>query len=463
MSMNAIHVMMFPWSAFGHLIPFFQLSIALAKAGVRVSFISTPKNIQRLPKLPSTLAHLVELVQLPLPTLDKELLPEGAEATVDIPFEQIQYLKLAYDQLQHAVKQFVANESPDWIICDFSPHWMKDIAQEFQVRLVFYSVFSASAMAIIGPCTRKFPIYPESLTVPPEWVTFPSSVAFRRQEAIAFCAGVNQVNASGVCDWERMATVCGASKAVLFRSCNEIEGEYLNLFQKLVGKPVIPIGLLPVERPERERGIVDGCSDDIFEWLDKQGSKSVVFVGFGSECKLSKDQVFEIAYGLEESQLPFLWELRKPSWASTDQDSVPYGFHGRTSNRGIVCMGWIPQQEILAHPSIGGSLFHSGWGSAIEALQFGHSLVVLPFIIDQPLNARFLVEKGLAIEVKRNEDGSFTGNDIARSLRQAMVLEESKKLRINTREAAAVVGNLKLHQDLYIAAFVQFLKDETGN
>nr|KYP77154.1 Flavanone 7-O-glucoside 2''-O-beta-L-rhamnosyltransferase [Cajanus cajan] len=223
-----------------------------------------------------------------------------------------------------------------------------------------------------------------------------------------------------------MATVCGASKAVLFRSCNEIEGEYLNLFQKLVGKPVIPIGLLPVERPERERGIVDGCSDDIFEWLDKQGSKSVVFVG-------------------------------------TDQDSVPYGFHGRTSNRGIVCMGWIPQQEILAHPSIGGSLFHSGWGSAIEALQFGHSLVVLPFIIDQPLNARFLVEKGLAIEVKRNEDGSFTGNDIARSLRQAMVLEESKKLRINTREAAAVVGNLKLHQDLYIAAFVQFLKDETGN
>ncbi|KAL2336013.1 hypothetical protein Fmac_010459 [Flemingia macrophylla] len=144
---------------------------------------------------------------------------------------------------------------------------------------------------------------------------------------------------------------------------------------------------------------------------------------------------------------------------STDQDSLPVGFHERTSNRGIVYMGWIPQQEILAHPSIGGYLFHSGWGSAIEALQFGHSLVVLPFIIDQPLNARFLVEKGLAIEVKRNEDGSFTGNDIATSLRQAMVLEESKKLRINTRQAAAIVGNLKLHQDHYIAAFVQFLKD----
>ncbi|KAL2336011.1 hypothetical protein Fmac_010457 [Flemingia macrophylla] len=401
----------------------------------------------------------LDLVQFPLPSLDKELLPEGAEDTVDIPFEKIQYLKLAYDQLQHAVKQFVANQLPDWIICDFSPHWMPDIAQELKVKLIYYSVFSTCSMTTLGPSARKVPIPPESLLVPPEWVTFPSSVAFKIHEAIPFCSGANQINASGISDLERLAKVLISSEAVLFRSCHEIEGEYLDACQKLVGKPVIPIGLLPVEKPERDGGIVDECNGNIFEWLDKQASKSVVFVGFGSECKLSKDQVFEIAYGLEESQLPFLWALRKPSWASTDQDSVPVGFHERTSNRGIVRMGWIQQQEILAHPSIGGSLFHSGWGSVIETLQFGHSLVVLPFIADQPLNARFLVDKGLAMEVKKNEDGSFTGNDIATTLRQAMVLEESKKLRIYARKAAAIVGNLKLHQDHYIAAFVQFLKD----
>ena len=73
-------------------------------------------------------------------------------------------------------------------------------------------------------------------------------------------------------------------------------------------------------------------------------------------------------------------------------------------------MGWIPQ-EILTHSSIGGSLFHSGWGSAIETLQFENNLVVLPFIADQLLNARLLVEKDLAIEVKRNEDGTFTRNN----------------------------------------------------
>ncbi|KHN46706.1 Putative UDP-rhamnose:rhamnosyltransferase 1 [Glycine soja] len=351
---NAIHVLMLPRSAFGHLMPFFQLSIALAKAGVHVSFISTPKKIQRLPKIPSTLSHSVHFVQLPLPSLDNELLAEGAEATVDIPFEKVQYLKAAYDQMQHSVKQFVANQSPDCIICDFSPHWIIDIALEFQVQ------------------------------------------------------GKHHQN-----------------------GCYEIGGEYLNAFQKLVGKPVIPIGLLPVDRAqrerERERGIVDECSgkNKIFEWLDKQASKSVVFVGFGSECKLSKDQVSEIAYGLEESQLLLLWALRKPSWASNDQDSLPVGFIERTSNRGVVVWdGYHNKKYWHIH--------------LLEGLCF---------------------TQGLAIEVRRNEDGSFTRNDIGTSLRQAMVLEEGKKIRINTREAAAIVGNLKLHQDHYIVAFVLFLKD----
>ncbi|KAH0980253.1 hypothetical protein GBA52_007430 [Prunus armeniaca] len=70
--------------------------------------------------------------------------------------------------------------------------------------------------------------------------------------------------------------------------------------------------------------------------------------------------------------------------------------------------------EILGHPSVGESLFLSGWGSVIETLQFGH--VVLTFIIGQPLNARLLVEKDLAVEVKRTEDGSFCKDDMAKTL-----------------------------------------------
>ena len=95
-----VHVVMLPWSAFGHLIPFFQLSIALAKSGIHVSFVSTPRNIQRLPKVPPSLATLITLVEFSLPKLDNDLLPEGSEATVDVPVDKVEYLKLAYDRLQ---------------------------------------------------------------------------------------------------------------------------------------------------------------------------------------------------------------------------------------------------------------------------------------------------------------------------------------------------------------------------
>ncbi|MED6149063.1 hypothetical protein PIB30_058972 [Stylosanthes scabra] len=451
------HVVMLPWSAFGHLIPFYQLSIAIAKSGIHVSFISSPKNIQRLPKTPSDLSHLLHFVEIPLPSsLDSSHL-SGGEATVDIPFDKIQYLKVAWDQMQNPVKELVSKLQPNWIICDFHPHWIVQIAKELHVKLMYFSPHSASTIVFFGPPgPLRALTSPEALTSPREWVNFPSSVAFQRHEAIAFYQAAYIENVTGITDADRLASVIDGVNAVAFRSCYEMEGEYLNLYQELIGKPVIPVGLLPPEMPERR--LVDESWSKTFEWLDAQASKSVVFVGFGSECKLSKEQVFEIAYGLELSDIPFLWTLRKPSWAIDDHDSLPPGFYERIAQRGKVCFGWAPQTEILANKSIGGSLFHSGWGSIIETLMFGHTLVVLPFVIDQPLNAKALVDKGLAIEVKRNdEDGSFSRDDIAKCLREAMVLEEGEKLRIKTREVSKVVGDLKLQQD-YLEEFVKFLR-----
>ncbi|CAB4270063.1 unnamed protein product [Prunus armeniaca] len=470
MAKDHLHVVMLPWSAFGHMIPFFQLSIALAKAKVHVSYISTPKNIQRLPKISPDLQPFIQLVPIPLPALDADLLPPGSEATVDVPFEKIDQLKVAYDHLQQPIKQFIGDQLPDWLILDFAPHWAVEIGQEYGVPLVLFSVFSAatctssgSAEYISGADRNYAPPSVESLTSKPEWVTFPSLVAFRENEAAHVHSGFYGVNGSGISDAARLAKIQSASQALAVRTCNEFEGEYLEIYKKITGKLVIPTGFLPPEQhARRAKGEIssDGSPNNvIFDWLDKQKPKSVVFVGFGSECKLSKEQAFEIAHGLELSELPFLWALRKPNWADSDADALPPGFVERTSEKGLVCLGWVPQMEILGHPSVGGSLFHSGWGSVIETLQFGHVLIVLPFIIDQPLNARLLVEKDLAVEVKRTEDGSFCKDDIAKALRHAMVAEEGEKLRSNARKAAKVFADHKLHQDHYLGQFVHYLKN----
>ncbi|GMI99014.1 UDP-glycosyltransferase 91C1 [Hibiscus trionum] len=455
------HVVMVPWLAFGHLIPFFQLSLQLARVGFKVSFVSTPGNIKRLPKVPANIAALVELVAFPLPSLDNEqLLPQGCEATVDIPSEKIPYLKIAYDLLRHPVKQFIVDRKPGWILADVIPYWVVDIAKEHNIPLAIFSVFSAATSCFFG--RKKNMSSLECLTSTPELFDVLSPLAYPRFLATGMHEGFYGENASGISDTERVAKIIQASKVVAFRTCPEYEAEYLNILEKIIStgtgtghdkhKSVFPIGLLLPEKPEGR------TANDIFGWLDVQKANSVVFVGFGSECKLSKEQVQEIAYGVELSGLPFLWALRKPDWAVSELDTLPCGFRQRTQGRGVVCFGWAPQLEILGHPSIGGSLFHSGWGSIIETLQFGHALVVLPFVADQPLNARLLVDKGLAVEVERSDDGSFVRDDIAKALRLAMVSEEGEKVRNRAREAAQVFGNRDL-QHTYFNRFVEYLKE----
>ncbi|KAH7866737.1 hypothetical protein Vadar_024294 [Vaccinium darrowii] len=184
---SKIHAVLIPHPAFGHMMPFHQLAIALANAGVNISYISTPRNIQRLPK---NLSPLINFVALPLPVLGSNPLPEGAEATVDIPMDQIQYLTKAFDLLQKPVEKFVVEHSPDWLIVDFITPWATDVGKDCGVPVLGFTPFSAASSLFIGPPEyligdgqKRVRSSLESLTSPPEWVTFPSSVAHRSFEA----------------------------------------------------------------------------------------------------------------------------------------------------------------------------------------------------------------------------------------------------------------------------------------
>lgn len=54
-----LHVLMLPWSAFGHMIPFYQIPIAVVKQGFGLSYVLTPKNNERLPEIPPDLVALM--------------------------------------------------------------------------------------------------------------------------------------------------------------------------------------------------------------------------------------------------------------------------------------------------------------------------------------------------------------------------------------------------------------------
>ncbi|OEL30696.1 putative UDP-rhamnose:rhamnosyltransferase 1 [Dichanthelium oligosanthes] len=95
-SSGSMHVLMLPWLAFGHILPFTELAKRIARQGRRVTLLSTPRNTRRLIRIPPELAGLVRVVDVHLPHV--EGLPEDAEASIDLPSDDPRpYLRQAYD------------------------------------------------------------------------------------------------------------------------------------------------------------------------------------------------------------------------------------------------------------------------------------------------------------------------------------------------------------------------------
>ncbi|PIA56612.1 hypothetical protein AQUCO_00700751v1 [Aquilegia coerulea] len=457
------HVVMVPWLAMGHLIPFLELSKCLALKGFQISFISTPKNVQRLPKIPPNISSLINLVKIPLPQVVD--LPEYAESTIDLPSEKVHYLKKAFDGLQGPLASFLENSAPTWIIYDFAAYWLPPIANKLRVPCAFFSLVNAATIAWTGPPSILMGITEdprktlEDLLGVPKWIPFASNVVFRLHEILRLMNS-SKDNVAEVSEAYRFGAAVQGADVVFIRSCTEFESDWFRLVEEeIYQKPVVPVGLLPASVKERSDDNGEKWGD-ISEWLDKQKKESVVYVSIGTEATLTQEEVVELALGLELSQLPFFWVIRKPtSLAGDNSFTLPDGFEDRISGRGYICKGWAPQVRILAHPSISGFLTHCGWNSIIESLGWGRVLILLPFLAEQGLNARMLEERKIGMEIPRDErDGSFTRDSVAKSLRMVIVDEEGEPFRSKAMEMRGLFGDKNLH-DQYIDKFVQYLHD----
>lgn len=165
----------------------------------------------------------------------------------------------------------------------------------------------------------------------------------------------------GTRDMDRvLESIRRSDGAILIKTCREIEGKYMDYLAELVGKEVVAVGPL-IQEPAG--GDTRDDEGEIMGWLEERESGSVVFVSFGSEYFLSKEEMEEVARGLElaSEEVGFVWVVRFPEGGGESAsvvEALPEGFLERRKDRGMVIQGWAPQAKILMHPSTGGSCCH---------------------------------------------------------------------------------------------------------
>ncbi|KAL3849249.1 hypothetical protein ACJIZ3_011131 [Penstemon smallii] len=209
-----------------------------------------------------------------------------------------------------------------------------------------------------------------------------------------------------------------------------LEGKYIDYLTNVCNKMILPVGPLVSDASE-----IDEESSEILKWLSTKNKYSTLYISFGSEYFLSKDEIEEIAKGLELCGVNFIWVIRFPMGETVNiEEALPRGFLERVKERGKIVEGWAPQANILAHKSTGGFMSHCGWSSINESVYFGVPVIGMPMKLNMFIDARMLGNAGACIEVVRNENEVIfekNGEEFrcrARDLSEKMKIEEEEVL-----------------------------------
>ncbi|KAI3667347.1 hypothetical protein L6452_42402 [Arctium lappa] len=184
------------------------------------------------------------------------------------------------------------------------------------------------------------------------------------------------------------------------------------------------------------------------KWLDKQESNTVILVSFGTTTSFTKEQIVELAMGLEKSEQKFIWVLRDADKGNVFRGHVtrvelPKGYEDRIKGRGLVVREWAPQLEILAHPATGGFMSHCGWNSCMESISMGVPIVAWPMHSDQPTNAVLvtkILKVGLAVKEWEWRDEVVVAADVEKAVKRLMGTKEGEEMR---KRAVEMGGGVK--------------------
>ncbi|THG01405.1 hypothetical protein TEA_002867 [Camellia sinensis var. sinensis] len=230
------------------------------------------------------------------------------------------------------------------------------------------------------------------------------------------------------------------SSAIIFNTFEKLEHEVLYALSSTF-PPVYTIGplqlLLNQVKDDSLKSIgsnlwkeVPGC----LEWLNSKEPNSVVYVNYGS-ITVFFDRQRKISFNsmklkVQEDEMHREKFRIRPDLVAGDLAIIPPEFVIETKERGLLA-SWCPQEQVLAHPSIGGFLTHCGWNSTIESISSGVPMICWPYFGDQQTNCWYsCTQWGIGVEM----DNDVKRDVVERLVRELMYGHKGKEMKKRVME-----------------------------
>ncbi|TXG74208.1 hypothetical protein EZV62_002787 [Acer yangbiense] len=211
------------------------------------------------------------------------------------------------------------------------------------------------------------------------------------------------------------------SSVIIVNTMNFLEQEAVKIVQEMFpASSIFTTGPFHKLAPTISSSLLKEDTNCI-SWLNRQSPKSVIYVSFGSLASIDEKELLEMAWGLADSEQPFLWVIR-PGMVrdSKGMELLPKSFEERVGERGCI-VEWAPQKEVLEHEAVGGFWTHCGWNSILESICEGVPMLCRPFFGDQNLNVRYVCDVWkVGLELERGE--------IEKAIRKLMVDTEGEEI-----------------------------------
>ncbi|WMV53568.1 hypothetical protein MTR67_046953 [Solanum verrucosum] len=381
--LSTLRVLMFPFLAYGHISPFLNVAKKLADREFLIYLYSTPINLKYASKkIPEKYADSIQLVELHLPELPE--LPPHYHTTNDLPHHLHHTLQKALKMSKPNFSKILENLKPDLVIYDILQQWAERVANEHNIP----------AVKLLTSGATVFSYFTISLNKPEDVFPFPE-IYLRKSEQVKMNETLKCAKEIEPDEGDRQAD--GNRQIMLMSTSRIIEDKYIDYCIDFLNLKVIPVG------PPVQDSITDDADDmELIDWLGTKDENSTVFVSFGSEYFLSKEDMEEVAFGLELSNVNFIWVARFPKGEERNhEDALP---------------------------------------KVMESIDFGVPIIAMPMHLEQPMNARLIVELGVAVEIVRDNNGKIHREEIAEILKCIITGETGENLRAKVRD---ISKNLK--------------------